>query len=66
LLDAGPVRDVHAHESEAGLALQPGQARLLEADVVVVVQVVQSHHLVTARQQLQRRGHADEAGSPCH
>ena len=42
--------------------LEPRQPRVLQLDVVVVVEVVEADHLVAARQQALRDVHADEAG----
>jgi hypothetical protein len=57
------VGDIELDEAETCVRLQSRQAVELELDVVVVVEVVQADHFVTAREQAQRRGHADEAGS---
>src|SRR5690242_9792581 len=51
--------------------LQPCEARLLERHVVIIVQVVESDHLVTAIEQAQREMHPDETSRPrdqyyCH
>mmetsp|Transcript_59449 Transcript_59449/g.140639 ORF Transcript_59449/g.140639 Transcript_59449/m.140639 type:complete len:306 (+) Transcript_59449:1652-2569(+) len=56
------VGHVHLHEAEARLAVQARQAVLLELGAVVVVEVVQAHHFVAARQQDLADMHADEAG----
>src|SRR5258707_7053711 len=40
------------------------QARLLEPDVVVTVQIVDAHNLVAAIEQLMRQRRADESGRP--
>jgi hypothetical protein len=54
------IRDVHVDEPELRV-LQPRQARFLEADIVVVVQVVDADHGLALGEEPQRRVHADEA-----
>ena len=60
--DALAVGHVHLHEAEVRVRRQARQPILLESRVVVVVEVVQAHDLVPARQQELRDVHADEAG----
>ena len=62
LRHARTVGHVELDEAEALVRRQPRQPGLLEADVVVVVEVVEADDLIAARQQAQRGGHADEAG----
>ncbi len=62
LRHAGAVREIQLHEAEARLLLELREARLLESDVVVVVEVVETDDLVAAREQLRRSMKADEAG----
>ena len=62
LLHAGAVCHVHFHEAEVAVRRQARQPPLFQRDIVVVVQVVQPHQFVPARQQSERGGHADKAG----
>src|SRR5882672_3625539 len=48
------VGEVELHETKAALAVQLRQARALERDVVVVIEVIQSDDLIAARQQAPR------------
>src|SRR5213082_2951761 len=57
--DAGAIL---LHEAKLRLRREAREARLLERDVVVLVEVVEAHHLVTARQQALGRVRADESG----
>ena len=57
-----PVGDVHLDEAKIALPRQAGQAGVLEANVVIVVEVVDADHRVTTAQEGQRRVHADETG----
>jgi hypothetical protein len=51
LLHAGPVGDVQLDEAESGMAGQSGQPAFLEADRIVVVQVVEADDFIAARQE---------------
>src|SRR6267143_4105289 len=55
--------DVELVTEEPGTRKQALEARLLEPDVVVVVQVVDAHNLVTAIEQPVRQRRTDEPGS---
>jgi hypothetical protein len=57
-----PVGDVPLDEAKIALSRQAGQAGVLEANVVVVVEVVDADDRVTATQEAQRGVHADETG----
>ena len=57
-----PVGDVHLDEAKIALPRQAGQAGALEANVVLVVEVVDADDRVTATQEAQRGVHADETG----
>ena len=61
--DALPVLDVQAQVGEAGMRQGAGQAGLLEAHVVIVVEVVDADDLVTPFEQAQGEGGTDEAGA---
>ena len=50
-------------EAEAGSPVEPGEPRLLERHVVVVVQVVKAEHLVAAREEPVAKRRADEPRS---
>src|SRR5438046_636623 len=56
--------DVELLKKEPGTRAQALQARLLEPDVVVIVQIVDAHNLVAAIEQLMRLRRADESGGP--
>jgi hypothetical protein len=62
LLHRGTVGQVGLHVGVARLVHEAGQARLLQVDVVVVVEAVEAHHLVPALQQAECDMAADEAG----
>src|SRR6267143_3391956 len=55
--------DVELVKEEPGTRTQALEARLLEPDVVVVVQIVDAHNLVAAIEQLVRQRRTDESGS---
>jgi hypothetical protein len=55
------VGDVDLREAELRMRLELAEPRALERRVVVVVEVVDADHLVTARQQGRGDVHADEA-----
>src|SRR5680860_1511339 len=59
-----PVRQVQVGKAETVHLLQQGPARLLEAHVVVGVEVVQPHNLISALQQSPRQMETDEARRP--
>ena len=46
-----PVLQVDFSEAEPGLGFQQRQSRFFQVDIVVVVQVVQTHHGIAACQQ---------------
>ena len=52
-LDRAAIGQVRVHVHVVGVAGKPFQPRLLEADVVVVVEVVEADHLVAALEQPQ-------------
>ena len=62
----GQVGDVAALKCKLRLAAQQCQPRFLERRVVVGIQVVQTHHLITARQQALGNVETDEAGCASH
>ena len=59
------VGDIELSKDKRLVSLQPRQARLLERDVVIVVEIVYAQHRVNARQQ--RFGHLrpDKASGAC-
>src|SRR5665811_2023817 len=59
-----PVRQVQPGKAETVHLLQQVPARLLQAHVVVGVEIVQPHHLISALQQSPRQMEADEARRP--
>ncbi len=58
---AGLVGQIEFHEAEAALAIELRQARALQGDVIVVVEIVDTDDLIAARQQALRGEVADEA-----
>ena len=62
LLDCGAIGKIRAHELETGQFLQSGKARLFQADVVVVVEVVQADDRIAAFKQSPGAVVADETG----
>jgi len=63
--DLRGVRQIELHEAEGGVAFEPLEARLLEGDVVVLVEIIETHHLVTLAEQPLRRRRPDEPGGAC-
>ena len=59
------IGQVQPLEGKPRAAVERGDARLLERDVVVRLEVVDAHDLRTRVEQRTRRVHADEAGGPC-
>src|SRR5262249_47207468 len=57
------VRQVEAHETKPGEALELSQARTLQCDVVVLVQVVETDDFISPGQKQLRSVKADEPGS---
>ena len=64
--DGPPVRDVHRLEAKLRARAEPREPDVLESGIVVVVQVVQAHDVVAAREQRLRGMHADEARRTGH
>ena len=60
------IGNVGAGESEGLVRLQQGEPRLLEADVIVVVQIVDAENALAARLQRLADMEPDEAGGPGH
>ena len=61
-----PISHVHLVKGESARRADGIQPRLLERDVVIIVQIVDAHHLIAARQQFHGHRHADEAGAACY
>jgi hypothetical protein len=57
------VGDVRPHHSEAGVRLQPRDTRLLQADVVVIGEIVDPDDFLTAIEKPFGHMHADEPRS---
>jgi hypothetical protein len=57
------VGDVEPAKPEAAVAPQHVQARLVQAEVVVVVQIIDAVHRITPLEQAQRQRVAYQAGS---
>ena len=62
LRDRRAIFQSSPHKAEAGVFLQQRQAGLFEADVVVVVQVVQADHLIAPFQQALSQVKTDKSG----
>jgi hypothetical protein len=62
LLHAFVVRHVHFHETEVLVGRQAGQAVVLELDFVIVIEVVETNHLIASCQQELAGVHADKTG----
>ena len=58
-----PVGHVQWIKLQAGLFTQGGQPGVLEADGVIVVEIIHSHHLVAGLEQRLSSGAADKSGS---
>lgn len=58
----GCISHIKANKAESGTAREACQARLLETDIVVVVEIVQPDDFVATRQQALGDMHADETG----
>jgi len=62
VFDRGSIGEVEAVEAEVGVTGEAGEAGFLEADVVVVVEVVETDDLIAAGEEFFGRVVADEAG----
>ena len=60
------VREVQLLEAEVGLCGEPREPCLLQRDVIVLVEIVQTHHLVAAGQQLVRGVRPNESRRTGH
>ena len=56
-----PIFQTGPKVGKAGMRLQPGQPRLFQGHVVIIVEVVVADDLIAALQQPQRQGRADKA-----
>jgi hypothetical protein len=65
-LHAGTIRQVQPVEAESWVPLQSGQTSLLEADVVVVVEIIESDHLITPTEQQLGGVETNESGRAGH
>ena len=61
-----PVGKVHADERKGAIVLKPGEARLLECDVIVVAETVEPDHIIVPLQQGAGHMVADESRSAGH
>lgn len=59
------INHVHLYKAESGVGSESLQPGLFQIDIVVIVQIIQPDHLITACQQTQCRGHANEACCAC-
>src|SRR5215469_5688957 len=64
LVDRLPISDIRAVEGKSRLSLQACQPRLLQPDVVIVVEVVHADYARAARQQRLSHMIADEPRDP--
>ena len=60
------IRDIEAHELEIGMVDELRETRLLEADVVVIVEIVDADDGIAAAQKPLGKVKADETGGACH
>ena len=60
--DTLPVDHVHLDKTKARVRREPIEATFFQGDIVIVIEIVQPHDLVAARQQAQCGAHANEAG----
>ena len=61
--DAVTVGDIELGENKARIGAQRGQARFLQSYVVVIVEIVDAHHMVAALEQRLGDVEADEPGN---
>ncbi len=59
-----PVGNIDLVELEIGECLEFRDPGLLETRIVIGIEVVDAHHVVSVRQQAPRDVHADESGRP--
>ncbi len=57
-----PIGQIRADEPERAVRREPGEARLLERDIVVIVQIVEPDHLVAAIEQALGGGSSNKSG----
>ncbi|MNE21338.1 hypothetical protein D3C80_1144930 [compost metagenome] len=57
-----PVGEIEAFKAKAGQGAEPREARLLQAHLVVVVEIVDADHLMTVVAEPLRHMEADESG----
>jgi hypothetical protein len=58
-----PVGDIHLDEAEIPLPRQAMKSVPLEADIVIVIEVVDAEHAIAPTKKLERGLHTDETGS---
>src|SRR5579871_2850164 len=61
-----PVREIPAHEAKAPMGMQALETSLLEGRIVVIVEIVETDHLIAALEQAQRGRRANKAGCAGH
>ena len=66
LLKRIAVGDVRLNKSETGMCVELREPGLLEARIVVIIQVVNADHLMAFCQQSCAAMHADKASGACH
>ena len=62
-LHAGGIGHIHLDEAKIWEAAELRQPGMLEVNVVVVVEVIDTDHFIPSRQQAEGSVHADESGS---
>ena len=60
----GSVLNGGAREAEAGMWHEPGESRLFQRDIIIVIQIINSDDLITTFQQTERTMHSDKASRP--
>ena len=62
-IDRRAILQAGAYIGKARISEQPRQPRLLEADIVVVVEIIDADNRIPALQQAQRKGRTNKAGT---
>ena len=66
ILHGGLVREIDVREFEPVAPFQLRQARALQRDVVIVVEIVEADHMIAPVEQHLGGVEADEPGRACH
>ena len=60
------VLDRDTVKPEGGMVSNPRKARFFQGDIVIIIQIVDAHNLVSACQQAFNAMHADKPGCTCY